>query len=337
MTARPLRLRIDRAALVHNWRALAALGGNAACAAAIKADGYGLGAQPVLEALAGAGCRDFLVATWAEAEALLPNADGLTLHVLHGLQPMDTVLPGVVPVLNSPAQVARWRAMSGGLCDLMFDTGMNRLGLAADDDVSGLQVDIAMSHLACAEVAEHPMNAQQRARFTAIEVKARRRSLANSAGIALGADYHFDLTRPGLALYGGVPCAALGSHIRPVVAREAAVVQLRAVAAGETVGYGAVWTAPRASRVAVLNIGYADGYLRGFSNAGSAHWQGTTCPVVGRVSMDLTAIDMTDAPEAREGDWVQLESDLPRAAMQSGLSQYELLTTLGGRYDRSYL
>jgi alanine racemase len=168
-------------------------------------------------------------------------------------------------------------------------------------------------------------------------VPARRRSLANSAGICLGAGYAFDLTRPGLALYGGVPRREAEGQIAQVVRVHAQVVQRRRIAAGERVGYNGTFTADRSRELAILNIGYADGYLRGFSNSGCARMGGRFAPVVGRVSMDLTAICVDDAPEVEEGDWVELDFDLPSASAQSGLSQYELLTSLGGRHRRVWL
>jgi alanine racemase len=340
MTAAPLRLRLDPLALVANWRALARLSGTAACGAAIKADGYGLGAAWVASMLAEAGCRDFFVATWSEAEKLAPlGLPGLT--VLHGVreEDMEAALSGIArPVLNTAAQVARWRAAGGGECDVMLDTGMNRLGLGEADLVAGaldgLTIVTAMSHLASADEAS-PLNEKQRSRFVAMTagISAARRSLANSAGIALGADYAFDLTRPGLALYGGVPRAELAGMIGQVARIEAQILQRRLVQAGGVVGYNALWTASADTDVAILNLGYADGYFRGFSGRGTARIGGERRPVLGRVSMDMIAIDVTGS-SVREGDWIEMEFDLPTAAAQSGMSQYELLTSLGDRFDR---
>ena len=339
----PLRLSLDAGALVANWRALDRLSGTAACGAAVKADGYGLGAEQVVRRLADAGARDFFVATWAEAAVLAPL--GLPLSVLHGVraEDMGAALAGGAarPVLNTPAQVARWREGGGGACDVMVDTGINRLGVSADDVagglLDGLAIDTLMSHLACAD-QDSALNEQQRARLAALagRTPARRLSLANSAGIALGARYAFDLTRPGLALYGGVPRDALAGAIRRVVTPQAQVLQRRRVAPGESVGYNATWTARARTEVAILNIGYADGYARGFSNAGGARADGRALPVIGRVSMDLTAIDVSAAPGLAEGDWVAIDFALPAAAAASGLSQYELLTGLGRRFDRCW-
>ena len=331
MTTAPLRLRLDGEALVHNWQLLDAMSRPAACGAAVKADGYGLGAFDVARRLAAAGCRDFFVATWAEAEALAPL--GLSLSVLHGVRDddMGAALGGIGrPVLNTPVQVARWRDSGAGRpCDVMVDTGMNRLGLSVEDVgtglLDGLVIDTLMSHLACAD-EDSLMNERQRAALAGLRERtaARRMSLANSAGIALGADYAFDLTRPGLALYGGVPRAELAG-IRQVAFLEAQVVQCRHVPAGESVGYNATFTAPRDMDIAILNIGYADGVYRGFSGQP---------PFVGRVSMDLVAIEAVDLAE---GDWMVIDFALPEAAARCGMSQYELLTGLGQRFERRWV
>lgn len=342
----PLRLRLDSAALVANWRWLAAQSGAAACGAAIKADGYGLGARDVMRHLAAAGCRDFFVATWAEAAALMPLPEGVSLSVLHGAGADDMIaarmLP-VRPVLNSAQQVARWReAGEGRPCDVMVDTGMNRLGLRVEEALGGaldgLVIDTLLSHLASAD-EDGAQNAQQHAAFVTVRerVPPRRYSLANSAGICLGADYAFDLTRPGLALYGGVPRPEAGGHIRQVAFPEARVLQVRGVPAGETVGYGATWAAPADSRIAVVNMGYADGYLRCHAGTGGATWNGKPLPLIGRVSMDLTAFDATGLDGLVEGDWLAIDYDLPAVAAASGLSQYELLTGLGARFDRYWV
>lgn len=335
----PLRLRLDGAALVANWRWLKGQGGDAACGAAIKADGYGLGAHAVLERLAAAGCRDFFVASWAESAALGAMPEGISLSVLHGVRAEDmaAALGGPhKPVLNSAEQVARWKS-TGLPCDVMVDTGMNRLGISAGDVSSGLLdglvIDTLMSHLASAD-EDVAQNAVQRAAFAqvSVQIAARRCSLANSAGICLGKDYAFDLTRPGLALYGGVPRAEAAGQIRQVVVPEAQIIQRRQIAAGDSVGYNATFTAERPMEFAILNIGYADGYFRGFSNAGSAG--GGRFPVIGRVSMDLIAVAVDAEPGLAEGDWLALDFALPDAAATSGMSQYELLTSLGRRFDR---
>jgi alanine racemase len=243
-------------------------------------------------------------------------------------------------VLNTPRQVQSWRQAAGGrLCDVMIDTGIGRLGLSPADVAAGvldgLGIDTLMSHLACGD-EDHAMNERQRALFVevAAAVPARRLSLANSAGICLKG-YAFDLTRPGLALYGGIPRPEAEGRIAQVLRAEAQIVQRRSIAIGESVGYNATFTAQQPTEIAILNIGYADGYLRGFSGgSGRVLHGGRSLPVCGRVSMDLTAIDVSAAPELLEGDWLELDYHLPSAAAASGLSQYELLTTLGRRHAR---
>ncbi|MGA9580575.1 MAG: alanine racemase [Allosphingosinicella sp.] len=338
----PLRLLLDGEALVANWRWLEKQSAGAACGAAVKADGYGLGARDVVARLAGAGCRDFFVATWREAEALLEQVGQASVSVLHGLAGDDFAHAAgspARPVLNTPFQVQRWKEAVRGPCDVMIDTGINRLGLTpgqvGEGILDGLEIETLMSHLARADEDE-AMNERQRSAFVEVAARApaRRLSLANSAGICLGPDYAFDLTRPGLALYGGIPRGEAAGHIRQVVRVEARIVQRRRVEAGDCVGYNSTWTAEAPAELAILNIGYADGYLRGFSGTGRARLAGGCAPVVGRISMDLTAILVDEAPELGEGDWVELDYDLPSASAQSGLSQYELLTTLGGRHER---
>lgn len=335
----PLRLTVDTAALVANWRWLSARAGVMA-GAAVKADGYGLGARETVAALAAAGAREFFVASWDEAAQLGPMPAGTRLAVLHGLLPGEAPVPGVVPVLNSSEQVARWVSGGGGVCDIMIDTGMNRLGLTPVEAAAlpaGLAIDVLHSHLACADQPDHPMNAAQLARFreAVAAVPHRRAALANSAGVCLGKDYAFDLTRPGIGLYGGVLHPGAAGQLQPVAGLEARVVQARDIAVGKTFGYGATWTAARASRVAVVNIGYADGYRRAFSSVGRANVSGSSCPVIGRVSMDLTGVDVT-GHAVREGDWIGFAFDLPAASAATGIAQYELLTGLGHRYQRVY-
>jgi alanine racemase len=336
----PLRLRLDGDALVANWRWLARMSGAAACGAAIKADGYGLGARAVFDRLVGAGCRDFFVATWAEAQALGGLPEGVSLSVLHGVRDEDmafAVRAQARPTLNTAEQVMRWKLAGDGACDVMIDTGMNRLGLSTVDVDSGLldglKIETLMSHLASADENVAQNAAQQKA-FIALRGKtnAKRMSLANSAGICLGSDYAFDLTRPGLALYGGTPRSEAAGHITQVAYPEAQILQRRTVRAGESVGYNATFTATKDTELAILNLGYADGYLRGFSGKGAA--DGGRFPVIGRVSMDLIAVCVDAEPSLGEGDWLTLDYDLPVAAAASGLSQYELLTGLGNRFKR---
>ncbi len=339
---RPLRLTIDRSAIQSNWRWLQDRAGVTA-GAAVKADGYGLGARQVTQALLDAGCRDFYVSTWAEAEEMGRPPDA-SVVVLHGIRDEDmkaSLSVGARPCLNTIEQIARWKEVGAGKpCDVMVDTGINRLGLRPTEigALDGLNIDTLHSHLACAD-EDSPLNAMQLERFRAVAsaVPAKRYSFANSAGICLGRDYSFDLVRPGLALYGGVPREEAAGNIRQVARIEAQIVQRRTIPAGETCGYGATFTAKEDTEAAILNIGYADGYLRGFSSRGSAFAGEFALPVLGRVSMDLIAVGCDSAPDLREGEWVEIDYDLPSASKQSGLSQYELLTTLGSRFERVWI
>jgi alanine racemase len=336
-----LRLDLDSQALADNWRALDRLSGAARAGAAVKADGYGLGAGNVVPVLARAGARDFFVAHWSEVPEVISHVPAAQLAVLHGpLTDADCAFAratGVRPVLNSLEQVARWQASGGGACDLMVDTGINRLGISlaelGDDALRGLAVDTLMSHLASAD-EDSPQNAAQLARFQQVraQIAARRCSLANSAGIALGPGFAFELTRPGLALYGGLPRSELAGHIRQVARPLAAILQVREIAAGEGVGYNAAFVARTAMRVGVVSLGYADGFLRCWGERGRLRRGKAELPLLGTVSMDMVVVDLAEAPALREGDWVEVPYDLPAASAQTGLSQYELLTTLGRRF-----
>ena len=340
---RPLRLTVDRSAIQSNWRWLAEKAGVSA-GAAVKANGYGTGARQAVEALLEAGCRDFFVSTWAEAAALGSSAADASVVVLHGVGRDDAeaaLASNARPCLNSAEQVARWKEVATDRpCDVMVDTGMNRLGLRPTEigALDGLAIDTLHSHLSCAD-EDSAMNAMQLERFRAVvsAVPARRYSLANSAGIGLGRDYGFDLVRPGISIYGGVQRSEFEGHIRQVVRVEAQIVQRRSIPEGESCGYGATLIAKADTEAAILNIGYADGYLRGFSSRGSAFAGEYALPVLGRVSMDLIAVSCDAAPGLKEGDWVEIDYDLPSAAKQSGLSQYELLTTLGSRFERRWV
>ncbi len=338
-----LRLRIDREALAGNWAVLDRLSGTARAGAAVKADAYGLGSGIAVPVLWEAGARDFFVAHWLEVPDLLGCVSPASISVLHG--PLDArdaayaLATGTKPVINSRHQAQLWLDAGGGLCDLMVDSGINRLGLPmdalGDEAIARLEVDLLMSHLACAD-EDVPLNELQRQRWEQAKahVPHRRSSLAGSAGIALGAAYHGELTRPGLSLYGGVPRAELASELRQVAFPEAAIMQIRELRAGDSVGYNSTYTATAPVRAGVVSIGYADGYLRCWSGKGMLHSGGRPLPVLGRVSMDMTVIDLAAAPELSEGDWVSLDYALPEASAASGLSQYELLTLLGRRFGR---
>jgi alanine racemase len=341
----PLMLQLDGEALVSNWQWLARQSGSAACGAAVKANAYGLGARDVVARLSAAGCRDFFVAHWGEAAAIADLVPPEQIAVLNGLDaddPASVLAIGAVPVLNTPAQIVRWKAAGGGRCHVMLDSGINRLGIGPEqlgaDLFEGLEIDLLMSHLASAD-EDVPQNAEQLAQFHAMAqgIGAQRKSFANSAGIMLGADYHFDLTRPGISLYGGVARPEMAEHIRSVLRPQTMVLQVRALPAGAKIGYNATFMSDQPMRVATLAIGYADGYWRGFSNKGSVQFNGQTLPVIGRVSMDLLIVNANAAPALREGDWVDVDYDLATAAEHSGMSQYELLTGLGHRSDRRWI
>jgi alanine racemase len=339
----PLRLKVDAAALAANWRTLDGLSGKAAAGAAVKANAYGLGVDAVVPVLRDAGCRRFFVAHWGEVPGVLRHVPAAQVCVLHGVTTAAEAdyarKTGVLPVLNSSQQAAVWQASGGGLCHLMVDTGINRLGVAPDQlgdpAVASLEVDLLLSHLASAD-EDSALNAQQLQRFVEIipHFRPRATSLANSAGIALGQGFHFDLTRPGLALYGGIARPELAQAIRPVVRLQAQVLQRRSIGAGDSVGYNATFTAAKPMEVATVSVGYADGFLRARGPGNALSCDGRALPILGRVSMDMTVVDCTAAPDLAVGDYVDIPMDLPQQAAQSGLSQYELLTVLGQRFAR---
>lgn len=343
------RLTIDLTALEQNYHWLAGLSAPAECAAAVKADAYGLGLAPVATRLWAAGCRAFFVASVAEAATLrgvLPEAKIYVLSNFLAKDMANLVILGAIPVLSTPEAVAAWKLISSDKnAALMVDTGINRLGIGLDQlaeiEASKLNISLLLSHLASADEPKNPQNRKQLELFNAVrqqypDVSA---SFANSAGIVLGPDYHCDMTRPGLALYGG-EAGPNGTAVKPVVHVEAQILQCRTLPIGADVGYNALWTAARPTRTATVGIGYADGYGRDFSNRGQGIIDGVLCPVIGRVSMDLTVIDVTDAPPCTVGDWVTLvggEMTLAKASALSGITPYELLTRLGGRFERRYI
>jgi alanine racemase len=341
----PVRLRLDGDALVANWRALARLSGNAATGAAVKANGYGLGARDVVPRLSDAGCRDFFVAHWVEAEEIADLVPPAQIAVLNGVSPDDVsaaISLGAVPVLNTPQQIRTWKEAGGGRCHVMLDSGINRLGIGPEHMdaalLQGLDIDILASHLASAD-DDGAQNTAQLLRFNAMAagIKANRKSLANSAGIMLGNRFHFNLTRPGLALYGGIARGDMTGHIAQVVYPEVQILQTRLLEAGDRVGYNATFTCPHPIRVATAAIGYADGYARSLSGVGHFTHDGTILPVIGRVSMDLVILDISNAPDLGEGQWIGVQYELANMSELSGRSQYELLTGLGTRYARHWM
>ncbi len=340
----PLILEIDSDALVSNWHALGRQVTGATIGAAVKADAYGVGAHEVVSRLSKAGCADFFVAHWSEALALKGTIATSQISVLNGTTGNDLAAIralGAVPVLNTPGQVGDWKASGGGRCHVMIDSGINRLGIGPEQVggnlLDGLEIDILLSHLASAD-EDVAQNAAQLSVFSEIAdvTNAKRRSLANSAGIMLGNDYHFDLCRPGISLYGGIARPEMRGFIRQVVFPKAQILQVRTLPAGATVGYNATHICVRETRVATAAIGYADGYFRGFSGKGNCHFEAKALPIIGRVSMDLVTIDANAARNLQEGDYIDIEFDLAASAKTSGMSQYELLTGIGLRSQRSW-
>ena len=336
-------LTIDLDALVANWRALDALG-PAETGAVVKADGYGLGAAHVAEALAAAGARRFFVADASEGAAVR-GAVGIArdVFVFGGHQHGDTDAiraHGLIPLLNAPDQWHRHReALPGAPFGVQLDTGMSRLGFQPDDwgdcrdAIEAARPALVMSHLACADEPDHPQNAAQLHAFRAMtDGIGAPRSLSATGGTLLGPDFHFDLVRPGIGLYGGLPLA----DARPVVRLSLPVIQTRTVSAGATAGYGATWVAARDSVLATVSGGYADGLIRALSR-GCHLWSGATpCPLAGRVSMDLLIVDVTDLPDRPESlDILGPHQGIDALADAAGTIGYEILTSLGGRYRRT--
>lgn len=354
-------LRIDLAALAANWRTLAGEATPAEAAGVVKADAYGLGAAQVAPALWRAGCRHFFVAHLSEALSLTgtlpPSA---SLYVLNGLMPGAEAAcaeAGVIPVLNSLDQLDRWAAaarLAGRPLPalLQLDTGMSRLGLPTEEvealiadpaRLDGIDLRFIMSHLACADTPSHPANLAQREVFSRLSkaFPGAGLSLDNSAGTLTGYASHFNLVRPGIALYGG---AARSDEpaLRPVVSLETRIVQLRRVLAGTGVGYGLTFTAERETTLATLPVGYADGWPRHLSNCGSVYIGGARAPIAGRVSMDSMTVDVTDIPAHHlyPGAPVELigpNQTIDAIAADAGTISYEILTQLSSRYDRVYL
>lgn len=356
-------LSIDLGAIVANWRDLSARARPAETGAVVKADAYGCGVEPVVAALSKAGCATFFVAQIQEARRVRESAPDAIIYVLNGLTPESAPAFAELnarPVLGSMPEWLEWNAFVAaqnwrGACALHVDTGMNRLGLRLDDaadltlqELQSANVALLMSHFVSSEIPAHPMNAKQmgvfrdlRARFPGIPG-----SLANSSGIFLGPDALHDVVRPGIALYGGNPTPEHLNLMRPVVQLDARIIQVRIVPEGETVGYGATWRTKRRSRIAVVSLGYADGYPRAASASDlkpgtDALIAGHRAPLAGRVSMDLIAIDATDVPEAfvQRGAFATFIGggiSISDVASRAGTISYEVLTHLGRRFKRIY-
>jgi len=364
LTAASGILTIDLDALVANWRKLEKTAVPAECAAVIKANAYGCGIEPVAKALARAGCKTFFVATLDEAAAARAAVPSAVLYVLNGfIQNTGEAYARIDarPVIGELNELAEWDVFcrrtgwAGGVA-IHIDTGMQRLGLTVSEaqalipriNAGDHGISLVMSHLACAENLHHQMNARQLAAFREVAhlfagVPA---SLSNSSGIFLGSPYHFDMVRPGAALYGVNPTPEADNPMQPVVELKARVMQIRHLERGESVGYGGIWTARRPTTLAIVSAGYADGYFRaGSSNDGTRGAEvmvaGKRCPVAGRISMDLMAIDVTDLEKnaVRRGHLVTLIGEgitVDELSHHFGTIGYEVLTSLGSRYARVY-
>jgi alanine racemase len=354
-------LTIDLDAITANWRALADRVSPAECAAVVKADAYGCGLREVAAALAEIGCKTFFVAHLHEARVVREIAPEATIYVLNGIPPGGAshfAAPRVRPVIGSMSELIEWHAFcsvhewTGGAA-LHFDTGMNRLGIPIEEAPALSMriktpkhgISLLMSHLACADTPEHPLNTRQIQLFRELRMMFRGvpASLANSSGIFLGPATHCDLVRPGAALFGINPTPAAANPMRQAVNLKGRIAQVRQVPRGATVGYGAAWTAAEESRIAIVAVGYGDGYLRaGAALSGKrpvAIVAGKRCPVVGRISMDLLALDVTALPEKaiRRGDFATLLGegiDVDDLARFGGMIGYEVLTSLGRRHHR---
>src|SRR5215471_2716363 len=357
-------LTVDLSALEANWDALSRRAMPAECAAVIKADGYGCGIEPVAHTLTGAGCRTFFVADLAEARRVRGVVSEPAIYVLSGLPPGTAAAFAEVrarPVIGSLVELAEWDAFCSanqwhGDAALHVDTGMNRLGISIDEAAAlapriraeNHGITLLMSHLACADQPGHPLNERQLKLFREVRVLYRGipGSLANSSGIFLGNGAHCDMVRPGAALFGVNPTPGHRNPMRPVVELQARVLQMRNVPKGDTIGYNATWTAKHAARIAVVGVGYADGYPRAVSATdatpgANAIIGGTRCPIAGRVSMDLIAVDITALADhsVRRGDLVTLlggEIGVDELATRAGTIGYEVLTSLGHRYHCAY-
>jgi alanine racemase len=357
-------LTINLAAIEANWNDLSRRAMPSECSAVIKADGYGCGLEPVARTLVNAGCKTFFVADLGEARRVRGIAQEPAVYVLNGLLPGTASAYADInarPVIGSLVELAEWDAFCAtsqwhGGAALHVDTGMNRLGISADEAAAlapriraeNHGITLLMSHLVCAEQPEHPLNEKQIQLFREVRLLYRGipGSLANSSGIFLGGGAHCDAVRPGAALFGVNPTPGRSNPMRPVVELHAHVVQVRTVPKSETIGYNALWTAKHATRVAVVAVGYADGYPRAASATDAAPGAdaivaGTRCPLAGRVSMDLLAIDITALPDhtVRRGDLVTLiggDIGVDDLAAAAGTIGYEVLTSLGNRYHRVY-
>ncbi|MCH9807325.1 MAG: alanine racemase [Alphaproteobacteria bacterium] len=357
---------VDLDQIAANWQALNDHVGAANCAAVVKADAYGLGAQRIIPALSSAGAETFFVATLDEARVARSLAPNATVYVLDGLMPGSAAATkeiGAFPVISTIAEAEEWAALAPSRlepvpCALHVDTGLNRLGLSAPEIhklaanshlLDRLDVKLVMSHLACADEPHNPKNAQQLSVFQILLplLPSVPLSIAASDGLMLGPNFHFEMVRPGYAIYGGQASPDRQSPVAPALEVHARVLQVRDVAPGQTIGYSATFHPDRLTRLAVIAAGYADGYLRHLSAAdgetrGHVAIAGQLCPIVGRVSMDLITVDITDLEdvEVKRGQWAQIigpHITIEDIGRSSGTIGYEVLTRLSPRFTRVYL
>lgn len=355
-------LTIDLKALAANYNMFCRLtGSRAAVAGVVKADAYGLGIKPVIGALESLSCPLYFTATLEEALAVRDVTDK-PVAAFNGVQTAEQaesfITRHITPVLNSLHDIALWRDMltARDVADvppamIHFDTGMNRLGLGPDetarllDDphiLKGLYIRTVMSHLACADEKDHEMTARQYEAFKAIAARfpQAEKSLANSSGLFRDPAYHFDLVRPGMALYGLNPVPEQKNPVQPVARLECPVLQVRRARQDESVGYGQSHVLAQDTVLATVTAGYADGFLRSLGNHGVLYYKGRACPVAGRVSMDLTVIDLGPDSHAQPGEMIEIigpHQDADALAADAGAIGYEILTSLGRRYPRRYL
>lgn len=353
------RLRINLKALTDNY-ALFCAQTSAQVSGILKADAYGCGVEPVFQTLKNAGCKQFFVATLEEALNIRKLDTEISVSVLGGLfhgGEEEYLTHNIQPVLNSLEEMERWAALAYQKekklpATIHFDTGMNRLGLGNDetkilledlDKLDGLNVKLIMSHFACADEKDHPLNGAQASRFAdiAAHFPSAQKSLSNSSGLFRNKDWHYDVVRPGYALYGGNPTPETSSPVKSVVRLDARILQTRNVRKGETIGYAAGHVFEEDTKTATLALGYADGFLRSASGKAQVYWKGISCPVLGRVSMDLVTIDIGHlAQKPKAGEWIEIlgpHQSVDDLAQAAGTIGYEILTSLGARYSREYV
>lgn len=352
-------LDIDLAGIAHNWQLLGSQPQGSICAAVVKANAYGLGVEPVAAMLAAQGCTHFFVATLTEAielRGVLKNADIFVFHGIAAGEAAEFTEHRLIPVINDMAQLERWEKVAANAhtpAMLHVDTGMSRLGMnegeafaLAEDTarMNAAKIEWLMSHLACAGTPEHPLNADQQARFSALHrtMPRLKASLANSSGIFLGSGFHFDLVRPGCSLYGISPNTDRPNPMRQIATLTAPVIQFRTLEKDQAIGYGATHEARKGTKLATVALGYADGFQRLLSNQFTGYLAGTPVPLVGRVSMDMVIFDVSAVPtemltETARVEFIGPHQSVDDVAQQAGTIGYEIFTRIGARVKRNYL